>query len=215
MLGKMNVPAGKFDRARFDFAVLGIANPAVGKQVEQFFALFSRRMIGEDVAAKAADEAKPVSQRKNERGFNLAAKAVGDGGAFARGGNCNLEIASPDDSGEIKITVRRIVDGIGEDPARLCCEENLAIHGGAAGGGDGEKSVAKIVGVKFALVPDDTSCGGKFGYFGFRLRCDDGDLRAGAEQGSDLRGGDCTGSDDQARATLDFDKGRTQLGGHV
>ena len=85
MLGKMNVPACKFDRARFDFAILGIANPAVGEQIEQFFALLGRRMIGEDVAAKAADKAKPVSQRKIERGFNLAAKALGDGGAFAGG----------------------------------------------------------------------------------------------------------------------------------
>src|SRR5580700_2348867 len=200
MLGKMNVPAGKFDRARFDFAVLGIANPAVGKQVEQFFALFSRRMMGEDVAAKAADEAKPVSQRKIERGFNLAAKALGDGGAFARGGNCNLEIASPDDSREIKITVRRIVDGIGEDPARLRCEENFAIHGGAAGSSDGEKNISEIVCVKFALVPSDISCGGKFRYFGFGLRCDDGDMRGGAKQGCDLGSGDCTGADHEARA---------------
>ena len=75
--------AGELDRARFDFAILGIANLAVGEKVEQLFALFGRRMIREDVAAKAADEAKPIAQRKIERGFDLAAKALGDGGAFA------------------------------------------------------------------------------------------------------------------------------------
>jgi hypothetical protein len=104
--------------------------------------------------------------------------------------------------------VGRIVDGVGENPARLRCEKNFAIHGGAAGGCDGEKSVAKIVRVKFALVPSDTSCGGKFSYFGFRLRRDDGDVRSGTEQGSDLGSGDCAGADYEARAIFEFDESR-------
>ena len=77
--------SGELDGSRFDFAILRIANLAVGEQVEQFLALFGGRMVRENVAAKAADEAKPIAQREIERGFDLAAKALGDGGAFARG----------------------------------------------------------------------------------------------------------------------------------
>jgi hypothetical protein len=90
----------------------------------------------------------------------------------------------------------------------LCCEKNCAIHGGAAGGGDGEKNIAEVVGVKFARMPRDISGGGKFGDFGFGLRRDDGKVRAGAEQGSDLRGGGRTGADNEARAVFEFDEGR-------
>ena len=115
LLGEMDVATSEFDRTRFDFAIPGIANLAVGEEVEQFFALFGRRMIREDVAAKAADEAEPIAQGKIERGFDLAAKALGDGGAFARGGNCDLEIAASNHCGEVKIAVRRIIDGVGED----------------------------------------------------------------------------------------------------
>jgi hypothetical protein len=57
-------------------------------------------------------------------------------------------------------------------------------------------------------MPGDISSRREFGYFGFGLRGDDGDVRAGAEQGSDLRGGDCTGADDEARAIFEFDEGR-------
>ena len=87
-------------------------------------------------------------------------------------------------------------------------EKNFAIHGGAAGGCDGEKNVAQIVGVKFALMPRDISSRGEFGDFGFGLRRDDGYVRSGAEQGSDLRGGDRTGADNEARAIFEFDEGR-------
>ena len=90
----------------------------------------------------------------------------------------------------------------------MCREKNCAIHGGAAGGGDGEKNVAEIVGVKFALMPGDISGVGEFGDFGFGLRRDDGNVRAGAEQGSDLRSGDRTGTDNEARAIFEFDEGR-------
>ena len=141
LLGEMDVATSEFDRTRFDFAIPGIANLAVGEEVEQFFALFGRRMIREDVAAKAADEAEPIAQGKIERGFDLAAKALGDGGAFARGGNCDLEIAASNHCGEVKIAVRRIIDRVGEDSPRLCRDKNIAIHGGAAGGCDGEENV--------------------------------------------------------------------------
>src|ERR1700739_2181631 len=147
-------------------------------------------MICEDVASKAADEAKPISQRKIERGFDFAAKALGDGGAFAGGGNCDLEIAATDDSGKVKIAVRWIVDGVGENPARLRCEKNIAIYRGAAGGCDGHKNVAEGARVECPLMPDDISSRCEFGDFGFGLRRDDGDVRGGAEQGSDLGSGD-------------------------
>jgi len=186
MLAQMDVAPGELNRARFDLAILRLTNLAVGEKVEQFLALLGWRMVREDVAAKAAHEAKPIAQRKVERGFDFPAKALSDGGALARGGNCDLEIASTDDSGKEKIAVRLVVDGIDEDPAGLRREKNIAIHGGAAGGGDGEKNVAEIVCAEFAAMPGDIPCGCKFRCFGFGLRCDDGDVRPGAKQGSDF-----------------------------
>jgi hypothetical protein len=62
--------------------------------------------------------------------------------------------------------------------------------------------------VEFPLMPDDISSRSEFGDFGFGLRRHDGDVRGGAEQGSDLGSGDCTGADHEARAIFEFDEGR-------
>ena len=51
-------------------------------------------MVREYVATKTADEAEPIAEREVERGFDFAAEALSDGGAFARGGDGDLEIAA-------------------------------------------------------------------------------------------------------------------------
>jgi hypothetical protein len=119
-----------------------------------------------------------------------------------------LEIAAADNGGEIKIAVRRIVDGVAKDSAFLGREEDFMIHGAATSGGNGEKNLAEIFGAKFALMPDDISRRGKVGYFRFGLRSDDGYVRTGTKQGSDFRSGDRTSADDQARAIFEFDECR-------
>ena len=91
--GQMHVAAGEFDRARIDFAILGIANLAVGEKIEKLFSLFGRWVIGENVAAKAADEAEPIAEGEIERSFDLAAKALRDGGAFAGSGDCDSRLS--------------------------------------------------------------------------------------------------------------------------
>src|ERR1700722_20683594 len=107
------------------------------------FARFGRRMGRKDFAANLADGGQPITDVQVERVFQRAAKFLGEGRAVSRGGNCDLEISSAHYGREIKITIRRIVDGVAENSTTVGFSEHFVVQGKICGGGEGEKACAE------------------------------------------------------------------------
>src|SRR6185437_16082454 len=107
-------------------------------------------------------------------------------GAFARGGDGDLEVAARDDGAEIEVAVGRVVNGIAEDVSLNGGVVNGGVYGRVVGCGNDEEGVVEIVGRKGALFEGDGSGSGESGDFRMDARGDDADAGFGGEQGLNL-----------------------------
>ena len=73
------------------------ADIAAGKLVEELVAGLVEGLGLEDFAAEIAELGEPVASIEREGGVDLLAQALGERGAFATGGDGDLEVAATDD----------------------------------------------------------------------------------------------------------------------
>jgi hypothetical protein len=80
-------------------------------------ARFAAGMRGENFAAQFAEILKPGAEVFRQLLVDFAAQALGDGGAFAGGGDGDLQIAAADHGAEEEIAVGNVVDAVAQDAA--------------------------------------------------------------------------------------------------
>ena len=100
-----------------------VADLAVGEFMEQELARFAAGMGGENFAAKLAEVFEPGAEVVGELLVDFAAQALGKGGAFAGGGDGDLQIAAADDGAEEEVAVGNVVDAVAEDAALECVRD--------------------------------------------------------------------------------------------
>ena len=83
-------------------------------------------MRGEDFAAKLAEILEPGAEVVGQLLVDFAAEALGEGGAFAGGGDGDLQVAAADHRAEEEVAVGNVVDAVAEDAAL----DGSAIDGG-------------------------------------------------------------------------------------
>lgn len=169
---------GRRGAERGDLAILGFTKFGVGEEMEEALALFGRRVLGHNFAASVTDELQPLGNAIVQGLLDFLPKPLGHGGAFAGSRDGNLEIAAADDSGEIKVAVRRIVHRIAEDAQTLGFDKYGAIDQSIGRGGDGQERAGKISELKFAGQPAELSSSSELLYFGIRVGCDNRDAGA-------------------------------------
>jgi hypothetical protein len=170
--------------------------------------LFVARMGGEDFAAKLAEVLKPWAEVRGELLVDFAAQALGNGGAFAGGGDGDLEIAATDDGAEEEIAVGDVIDAVGEDAATHRFAINEGVYFGHIGGGDYQRVGVEVGRLKGALDPFKFAFAGElldFGACGWRH---DAELEAGCEKRSKLFKRDVASAYQEATAAIEFEEDR-------
>ncbi len=141
----------------------------------------SGRLRAEQVAGRAKPF-KPGGVFGTELLFEFKAKALGEGRAFAVGGDGDLEIATLDDGAVVEVAVIDIVDGVAENVAALGFGEDGGVELGDRGGGDDQERAEEIIGMEGLGMPVDFAAADVFGELRSEFGRDDADAGAGVEK---------------------------------
>ena len=175
-----------------------------GQGVELALGGFGIVGLGAEGFAGGAEPLEPVFVFGAELFFEFFAEALGERGAFAVGGDGDLEIAALDDGAVVEVAVLDVVDGVAEDSALVGFEEDGGVDVWERGGGDDEKDAGEIFGREEFWEPGDFAGADVFGELWGEFRGDDGDAGAGFEEGGDFGGGDGAAADDEDGAVEEF-----------
>ena len=132
--------------------------------------------------------------------FEFFAETLSQGGAFAVGGDGDLEIAALDDRAVVEVAVVDVVHGVAEDVALVGFAIDLGVEIAERGGGDYEEGVVEILWLERFWRPSDLLVADSFGELGREFGRDYVDLGAGFEEAGDFLGGDPAAADDEDSA---------------
>src|SRR5580658_1997418 len=116
-------------------------------------ARIAARMNLKNLAAELTQMFKPCAEVFRQLRINLAAEALGDGGAFAGGGDGYLQIATADDGAKKEIAVGNVVDAVARDVSSYATLVDGCIHIRRIGGGDDQEIAIEVGVFKAALDP--------------------------------------------------------------
>src|ERR1700744_799169 len=113
-----------------DLALMGFCrwDGLVGQRMQQGFAGFAGGKRGEDFAALCSQLCKPGADGLRQLRVDLAAQALGEGGAFSAGGDGYLQWAALHDGSEEEITVGNVIYAVAEDSALDCGSIDCCVY---------------------------------------------------------------------------------------
>ena len=114
--------------------------------------------------------------------LEFTTKALGEGRAFAVGGNGDLQIAALHDGAVVEMAVVDVVDGVAEDVAAFGFSEDGGVEFANGGGGDHEKRAFEIVGRERLGMPVDFAAADVLGEMRVEFGRDDAGASAGLEE---------------------------------
>jgi hypothetical protein len=180
----------------------------VRKLVKEQAALFAAGMCSQDFAPQFAELREPGAEVIGELLVDFAAQALRDGGAFAGGGDGDLQVAAADHGTEEEIAVGDIVNAVAGDAARDGFAIDRGIDFGHIGGSDDDEVAVEIGGLKIALDPLELALGGESANFRPGLGRNDAELHAGLEQAADFLERDRSRTDEEAGAAFEIEEDR-------
>ena len=156
--------------------------------------------------AGSAEPIEPGGVFGTELFLEFLAEALGEGGAFAVGGDGDLEIAALDDGAVEEVAVGDVIDGIAEDVAGFGFLEDSGVDFGDGGGGDDQEGAGEITGfVEFG--PPFEMVGADLGSeSGIEARGDEANARAGIEESGKFGFGERAAADDDDLAVIEFEE---------
>jgi len=136
--------------------------------------------------------------------FEFLAKALGERGAFAVGGDGDLEVAALDDGAVEEVAIIGVVDGVAEDAAGFGFAEDGGVDFGDGGGGDDEESTGQVAGFVEFGPPVEMVSADLGGERGAEARGDEADAGAGFEEGGEFGFGESAATDDDDLTVFEF-----------
>src|SRR5690606_7019004 len=126
------------------------------------------RVLGapEPAARFVAGLAEQVDQLRvgvGELVVELPAQPGRERGAAPVRGDRDLQVSAPDDGGQRKRAVRRIVGGVDEHVGGAAVASDLGVHGGIVGGGEHESVRGGLAAPVLSLVPTYVGIVGQLG----------------------------------------------------
>ena len=113
---------------------------AAGEEMKPLLGEFGLGVLRAEDLASCAEPIEPGGIFGAELCLEFLAQALGQGGAFAVGGNADLEIAALDDGAVVEMAVVDVIGGIAEDVAGFGFLEDGGVDFGDGSGGDDEES---------------------------------------------------------------------------
>jgi 1,4-dihydroxy-2-naphthoyl-CoA synthase len=105
----------------------------------------------ENFAAECAKIFEPCAEVWRKLRIDFAAEALGNGGAFSSGGDCDLKIAAGDYGAEEKVAVGNVVNAVARDVSFEAALIDSGVCGWIVGGGYDQEVAVEIGGVEGAL----------------------------------------------------------------
>jgi len=121
--------------------------------VEKFAASFGVQFPGRELLASLTQFCYPGFVFRAKLLFQFAAESLGKRRAVAVRGDCDLQIATVYDSRVVEIAIGRIVHGVAKYIAQARLSEDLSVYFVPRGGGDYERNLVKVRGLKGSRLP--------------------------------------------------------------
>ena len=175
-----------------------------GQGVEPTLGGFGIVGLGAESLAGGAEPIEPAGVFGPELFFEFLAEALGKRGAFAVGGDGDLEIATLDDGAVVEVAVVDVVYGVAEDVAVVGFAVDLGVEIAKRGGCNDEEGAVEIGGLEGFGGPVDLAVADPLGQLGGELWGDYVDVGAGFEETRDFLCGDGTAAYDEDSAICEF-----------
>src|SRR5271168_681349 len=170
--------------------------------MQQRLSLFATRMSLEDFAAELSQIFQPCAKIFGQLLVDLAAKSLGDGGAFSRSRDGDLQVASADDGAKIKVAVGNVIHTIANDVSFDTAPINSGVDHRRISRGDDKEVAVEVEDFEAALKPFELTFGGELLDFGPGMGGDHSELDPGLEQAAYLFERDVARADEQAAAAV-------------
>jgi hypothetical protein len=174
--------------------------------MQQGFAALSAGMEGKDVAPKPAEAGKPRAQIAGKLLVDFAAQVLGEGGAFARSGNGDLQVAATHDRAEKEIAIGDVVHAVAEDVSLNYPAINSRVYLRRIRGSDNNKVVVKVGDFEASLNPFEFPFGREFANFKASLGSNNAKSQSSSEQAANLVARDVACAYQKAAAAIKFEK---------
>ncbi len=117
---------------------------AAGEKMQPLFGEFGLGVLRAKDFTSGAEPIEPGGIFGAELFREFLAEALSEGGAFAIGGDGDLEIAALDDGAVVEVAVGGVVDGVAENVAGFGFAEDGGVDFGNGSGGDDKESAGEI-----------------------------------------------------------------------
>jgi hypothetical protein len=162
--------------------------------MEQGFAVLAGAMEGKNLAPNPTETGKPWAQIVGKLLVNFAAQMLGEGGAFSRSGDGDLQVTATHDRAEKEITIGYVVHAIAKNVALDRAAVNSCVYLWRIRGGDSNRVAIEVGDFEASWNPFEFPCGCEFANFKASLGCNDVKVQSSFEQAANLFARDFAGA---------------------